>query len=75
MERKLGGAAAFAKIEPADDGIIGYLREKLRSDTAPEMMSSTLEANIMESISQIGSATYVETMQEQSKAKLPRTNS
>jgi len=75
VERKLGGAAAFVKIEPTGDGIIGYLREKLRSDTAPEMMSNTLEANIVESISQISSATYVETMQEQSKAKLPLPNS
>jgi len=72
VERKLGGVAAFVKIEPTGDGIVGYLREKLRSDTSPEMMSNTLEANIVESISQISSATYVETMQEQSKAKLPR---
>ena len=75
VERKLGGAAAFVLVKPTDDGIIGYLREKLRSDTTPEMMSSTLEANILKSISQISSETYVETMQELCESKLPRTNS
>jgi len=66
VERKLGGAVAFLLIEPTGDGIIGYLREKLRSDTTPEIMSSALEENIMESISRIGSETYVEIMQGQS---------
>jgi len=66
VERKLGGAAAFLLIEPTGDSIIGYLREKLRNDTTPEIMSSALEENIMESISRIGLETYVETMQGQS---------
>ena len=70
VERKLGGAAAFILIEPTGDGIIGYLREKLRNDTAPEMMSSTLEASIMESISHISTETYVEPMQVQSCFRL-----
>ena len=59
VERKLGGAAAFLLIEPTGDGIIRYLHEKLRNDTTPEIMSNALEENIMESISQIGSETYV----------------
>ena len=63
VERRSGGTAAFLLIEPTGAGIIGYIREKLRSDTTPEIMSSALEENIMESISQIGSETYVETMQ------------
>ena len=66
VERKLGGAVAFLLIEPTSDGIIGYLREKLKSDTTPEIMSSALEGDIMENISQIGSETYVETMQGRS---------
>jgi len=70
VERKLGGAAAFVLIEPTGDGIIGYLREKLRNDTTPEMMSSTLEANIMENISHISSETYVERMQGQRYLRL-----
>jgi len=59
VERKLGGAVAFLLIEPTGDGIIGYLREKLKNDTTPEIMSGALEGDIMESISQIGSETYV----------------
>jgi len=70
VERKLDGAAAFVLIEPKGDGIIEYLRGRLRYDTSPEMMSSTLESNILESISQISSETYVEPVQEQSCAKL-----
>jgi len=48
-------------IEPTGDGIARYLREKLRDDTTPEMMSSALEANIMKSLPEISSKTYVET--------------
>ena len=71
VERKLGGAVAFVFIEPKGEGIIGYLREKLRSDTTPEMMNTGLEENIMESISQLSSETYVETMQRQCYANIP----
>ena len=61
VERKLNRGVTCVLIEPTSDGIIGYLREKLRNDTTPEMMSSTLEANIMGSIPEISSKTYVET--------------
>ena len=61
VERKLGGAAASVLIEPTGDGMIKYLLEKLRNDTTPEMMSSALEANILESIPQLCSETYVAT--------------
>jgi len=74
VERRLGGAVAFLLVEPTGDGIIGYLGEKLRCDTAPEMMTSTLEANILEGISQISVETYVETMQGLCYAKLLQTN-
>ena len=60
VERKLGGAATFVLIEPTGDGMIRYLLKKLRNDTTPEMMSSTLEASILESIPQICSETYVD---------------
>ena len=60
VERKLGGAATFVLVEPMGDRIIKYLLEKLRRDTTPEMMNSTLEANILESIPQLSSETYVE---------------
>ena len=62
VERGFGGAAAFRLIKPTGEGITGYLREKLRCDTTPEMMSSTLEANILESIAHMSSETYVEPM-------------
>ena len=75
VERRLGGAADFLLIKPTGEGITGYLREKLRCDTAPEMITSTLEANIMESIAQISSETYVETIQGLCYAKLPQDNS
>ena len=60
VERKLCGAAIFVLIEPTGDSIIKYLCERLRNDTTPEMMSSTLEANILESIPKLCSETYVE---------------
>ena len=60
VERKFDGAAAFILIEPTGDGITMYLREKLKNDTAPEMMSRALEAGIMESIPEISSETYVD---------------
>ena len=60
VERRLDGTATFILIEPTKNGVVDYLREKLKNDTTPEEMSSTLEANIMESISQLSSETYVE---------------
>jgi len=69
VERRLDGGTTFILIEPTEDGIVNYLREKLRNDTTPEVMNSTLEANIMEGISQLSSETYVET---NSRAKLWR---
>ena len=69
VERGLNGAAAFVLIEPTGGSIRAYLQEKLRNDTAPEMMSSTLEANIMEGIPEICSDTYVETS---ARAKIPQ---
>ena len=60
VERKLDGEVTFVPIEPNRGGIVKYLSEELRSDTTPEIMSSTLKANIIESISEIGSETYVE---------------
>jgi len=75
VERKFYGAATFVLIEPTGDGIIEYLRQRLGNDTAPEMMSRTLEANILQSISQISTETYVAPIQELSCAELARANS
>jgi len=60
VKRRLDGAATFISIQPTEDGVIRYLHDKLRKDTTPEIMSSTLEAEIMKSIPEINSETYVE---------------
>ena len=60
VERRLGGAAAFILIRTTEDGVIQFLREKLRKGTAPDVMSSGLETEIMKSIPGINTETYVE---------------
>ena len=57
---RLGGAAVFISIEPTEDDVLGYLRERLRNDTSPEIMDSTLEVDIMKTILEASSETYVE---------------
>jgi len=59
--RELGGAAIFVFIRATEDGVLRFLREKLRKNTIPDMMSSTLEEDIMKSIPAISSETYVQT--------------
>ena len=60
IERRLGGAATFISIGPTEDDVLRYLREKLRNDTTPEIMNSTLETEIMKIIPKASSETYVE---------------
>jgi len=60
VERSLGGAAAFILIRTTEDGVLQFLREKLRKDTRPDVMSSALKAQIMESIPGMNAETYVE---------------
>jgi len=67
MERELSGAATFVFIRATEGGVLRFLREKLKKDTIRNMMSSTLEGDIMRSIPAISSETYVEA---RSKAKL-----
>ena len=61
VERGLSGAAAFVPIRATEDGVLRFLHEKLRKDTIPNIMSSTLEGEIMKSIPAISSETYVGT--------------
>jgi len=70
VERELGGVVAFRSIWATEDGVSRFLREKLRKDTIPNMMSSTLERDIMRSIPAISSETYVGTIL---RAKLSQT--
>ena len=67
VERELGGAATILSIRATDDGVLRFLREKIRKDRIPNIMSSTLEGDIMESIPTISSETYVGT---RTRAKL-----
>ena len=71
VERRLDGSAAYILIQPTEDGFIRYLREKLRNDTAPDTMSTTLEAAILKSIPEISSETYVGKF---ARVKLPQVN-
>ena len=57
VETELSGAATFVFIKATEDGVIRFLREKLRKDTIRNMMSSTLEGDIMKSIPVISSET------------------
>jgi len=57
VEKRLDGAATFISIQPTEDGVIRYLQDKLRKDTTPEIMSSTLEAEIMKTIPEMNSET------------------
>ena len=68
VEKRLDGATTFISIRPTEDGVVRYLRDKLRNDTTPEVMSSTLEAEIMKTIPEMNSETYVEAS---GKEKLP----
>ena len=73
VERKLDGAATFILIQPTEDGVVIYLRDKLRNDRlrndiTPKIMSSTLEAEIMRSIPEMNSETYVGT---RTRGKVP----
>ena len=61
VERELGRAATFILVQATEDGVVRFLREKLKKDTIPNVMSSTLEGDIMKSIPAISSETYVET--------------
>ena len=59
VERKLDGMATFILIRATEDGVFRFLCEKLKMDTIPDMMSSTLERDIMKSIPALSSETYV----------------
>ena len=61
VQRKLDGMATLIMIRATEDGVLRFLCEKLKMDTIPDMMSSTLEADIMKSIPAMSSETYVGT--------------
>ena len=61
VEKRLDGAVTSISIQPTEDGVVRYLRDKLQNDATPDIMSSTLEAEIIRSIPEMNSETYVGT--------------
>ena len=59
VERGLSGRTISVSIKSRDDDIVTYLRARLRKDTTPEAMDSVLENDIMKSILERISETYV----------------
>ena len=59
VERGLCGRAISVSIKPRDDDIVTYLHARLRKDTTPEAMDGLLESDIMKSIPEEISETYV----------------
>jgi len=47
VERELAGAATFLLIQATEDGVVRFLRDKIRKDRIPSMMRSTLEEDII----------------------------
>jgi len=50
IESCLGGRLAILSVKPSDDDIVGYIRMRLRKDTALDAMDSDLEGEIIKSI-------------------------
>ena len=71
VEREFGGAVTFILIRATKDGVVRFLREKLRRDPIRNTMNISLEGDIMRSIPTISSETYVGT---RLWAKLPQIN-
>ena len=59
--RRLPGRVATITITPRRGDIIGYLRTRLKEDTDPDAMDSSLEADILRKIPKDISEMYVET--------------
>ena len=52
VEKHLAGRAATRSITPTKDGIIRFLRAKLKEDTMPDAMDESLEEEIIKNISE-----------------------
>ena len=52
IERHLGARATTLSITPNDDDIVGYIRIRLSKDTSLEAMDSSLESEIIKSITE-----------------------
>jgi len=59
VERQLGGRVASVSIVSREDDLVTFLRARLEKDTTPEEMDSFLEHDIINSIPEKISETYV----------------
>ena len=57
--RRIPGRLTTIRITPKRDDVIGYLRARLKEDTNPDAMDSTLEADILQKIPNDISEMYV----------------
>ena len=58
--KRLSGQVTSTAITPRKDDVIEYLRTRLKEDTNPDAMDSTLEADILRKIPEDVSDVYVE---------------
>jgi len=68
--RRLAGRVTSMSISPKRDDIVTYLRSRLATDTTPDAMNSTLEADILEKIPSDISEMYVGAVALRRLAKL-----
>ena len=59
IERPFGFTVASVMIKPTQDDMITYVRARLSKDTMPEVMDSSLEAEIVKSITETAPEMYV----------------
>ena len=59
IERPFGSKVASVSIKPTQDDMIAYVRARLSKDKRPEVMDSSLEAEIVKSITETAPEMYV----------------
>ena len=52
VERHLGAKVSILSMKPNNDDIVGYIQMRLSEDTSPDVMDSSLEAEIMKSVAE-----------------------
>ena len=52
IDRNLGGGVSILSMKPSNDDIVEYIRIRLRKDTSPDAMDSSLEDEIIKSITE-----------------------
>ena len=52
VERHLGAKVSILSMKPNNDDIVGYIQMRLSEDTSPDVMDSSLEAEIIKSVAE-----------------------